>query len=144
MPVTRRNAPASRQNTAGTNSGGFTTTADPTAPPFDHDQQDKVADRVIPEPQGGAHLDPRNAGAALQGAIISELNKLTKISPGKLMKQRYAKFRRMGEASEYSQEAMTREVELLMSITIGDRPPTRRRQPANPPEPHEAYMATDD
>ena len=103
-----------------------------------------VADRVIPEPQGGAHLDPRNAGAALQGAIISELNKLTKMSPGKLMKQRYAKFRRMGEASEYSQEAMTREVELLMSITIGDRPPTRRRPHTTPPEPHEAYMATDD
>ena len=102
-----------------------------------------VADRVIPEPQGGAHRDPRNAGAALQGAIIGELNKLTKMSQGKLMKQRYAKFRRMGEASEYSQEAMTREVELLMSITIGDRPPTRRR-PAAPPEPHEAYMATDD
>ena len=102
-----------------------------------------VADRVIPEPQGGAHRDPRNAGAALHGAIINELNKLTKMSQGKLMKQRYAKFRRMGEASEYSQEAMTREVELLMSITIGDRPPPRRR-PAAPPEPHEAYMATDD
>ena len=58
------------------------------------------------------------------------------------MKRRYGKFRRMGEASEYSQEAMTREVELLMSITAGERLPTRRRTTA--PEPHEAYVANDD
>ena len=104
-----------------------------------------VSDRVIPEPPGGAHRDPRAAGAALKGAILSELDKLARMSPGKLMKRRYGKFRRMGEASEYSQEAMTREVELLMSITVGERPPSRRRPPAAPPpEPHEAYMATDD
>lgn len=101
-----------------------------------------IADQVIPEPEGGSHLDPRAAGTALQGAILRELNKLSKTSQGKLMKRRYGKFRRMGEASEYYQEAMTREVELLMSITAGERPPTRRR--TADPEPHEAYIATDD
>ncbi len=101
-----------------------------------------IADLVIPEPEGGSHLDPRAAGTALQGAIMRELNKLAKTSQGRLMKRRYGKFRRMGEASEYSQEAMTREVELLMSITAGERLPTRRR--ATEPEPHEAYVATDD
>ncbi len=73
---------------------------------------------------------------------MRELSKLVKTSQGRLMKRRYGKFRRMGEASEYSQEAMTREVELLMSITAGERPLTRRR--GAEPEPHEAYMATDD
>ncbi len=101
-----------------------------------------IADGIIPEPKGGAHLAPRDAGAALQGAIMRELNKLLKTSQGRLMKRRYGKFRRMGEASEYSQEAMTREVELLMSITAGERPPMRRR--SADPEPHEAYVATDD
>ena len=101
-----------------------------------------IADQVIPEPEGGSHLDPRAAGAALQGAILRELNKLVKISQGKLMKRRYGKFRRMGESSEYSQEAMTREVELLMSITAGERLPTRKR--TTDPEPHEAYVASDD
>ena len=99
-----------------------------------------IADRVIPEPEGGAHLSPRAAGTALQGAILRELVKLCKTSQGKLMKRRYAKFRRMGEGSEYSQEAMTREVELLMSITAGERIPARaarRRRPDS--EPHEAY-----
>ena len=100
-----------------------------------------IADRVIAEPEGGAHLDPRSAGTALQGGILKELNRLNKMSQGKLLKRRYAKFRRMGEANAYSQEAMTREVELLMSITAGERIP-RRRTPN--PEPHEAYVLPDE
>ena len=95
-----------------------------------------IADRVIPEPEGGSHLDPRAAGTALEGGILKELNRLNKLSQGKLLKRRYTKFRRMGEANEYSQEAMTREVELLMSITAGERIP-RRRVPD--PEPRDAY-----
>ena len=104
-----------------------------------------IADQVIPEPSGGSHLDPRAACEALQGSILRELTQLAKMSQGKLIKRRYSKFRRMGEASEYSQEAMTREVELLMSITAGERPPTRpARRRAAEAEPHEAYIATDD
>jgi hypothetical protein len=73
------------------------------------------------------------------------MTRLNKMSQGKLIKRRYSKFRRMGEVSQYSQEAMTREVELLMSITAGERIPARsgRRRTAEP-EPHEAYgLSTD-
>ena len=104
-----------------------------------------IADLVIREPEGGSHMDPRAAGAALHCSVLRELGKLSKVSEGKLIKRRYGKFRRMGEASEFSQEAMTREVELLMSITAGERLPTRsskRRQ--SDPEPHEAYGLTTD
>ena len=100
-----------------------------------------IADRVIAEPEGGAHLNPRAAGTALQGGILKELNRLSKMSQGKLLKRRYTKFRRMGESNEYSQEAMTREVELLMSITAGERIPRRRTPNA---EPHEAYVLPDE
>ena len=104
-----------------------------------------IADQVIPEPEGGSHLDPRNAGAALQGSILRELTRLCKLSQGKLAKRRYAKFRRMGEASDYSQEAMTREVELLMSITAGHRLPARVATRRNSePEPNEAYGLSND
>ena len=104
-----------------------------------------IADQVIPEPEGGAHLDSRVAGASLQAGIVRELHKLNKLSQGKLMKRRYGKFRRMGEASEYSQEAMTREVELLMSITAGERVPARPpRKRLSEPEPHEAYGVSPD
>ena len=104
-----------------------------------------IADEVIAEPDGGSHLDPREASVFLKRGIVRELTRLNKLSQGKLMKRRYSKFRRMGEASDYSQEAMTREVELLMSITAGERTPLRvsRRRNAEP-EPHEAYTASDD
>ena len=100
-----------------------------------------IADGVIAEPEGGAHLNPRAAGTALHGGILKELNRLNKMSQGKLLKRRYTKFRRMGESNEYSQEAMTREVELLMSITAGERIPRRRAPNA---EPHEAYVLPDE
>ena len=104
-----------------------------------------IADKVIQEPDGGSHLDPRAAGLALHGSILREMRRLGKMSQSKLLKRRYAKFRRMGEVSEYSQEAMTREVELLMSITLGERIPSRAsRRRSTEPEPHEAYGVSND
>ena len=104
-----------------------------------------IADKVIQEPDGGSHLDPRAAGLALHGCILREMRRLGKMSQGKLLKRRYAKFRRMGEVSEYSQEAMTREVELLMSITLSERIPSRAsRRRSTEPEPHEAYGVSND
>ena len=104
-----------------------------------------IADEIVPEPGGGSHSDPRDAAAALKVTVLRQLTGLSKLSEGKLLKQRYHKFRRMGEASEYSREAMTREVELLMSITAGERLPVRApRRRQTEPEPHEAYTATDD
>jgi hypothetical protein len=54
----------------------------------------------------------------------------------------------MGEGSEHSQEAMSREVNLLMSITSGDKPtepPSRgKKRKARKEEPAEAQITTDD
>ena len=103
-----------------------------------------VADQIIPEPAGGSHIDPRAAGSTLQSAILKQLNELSKMSQGKLLKKRYQKFRRMGERSDYSQEAMTREVELLMSITSEDRltsQPSRPRR-RRPPYPEEGEVSS--
>jgi len=107
-----------------------------------------IADEIVPEPKGGSHNDPREASAALQAAILTNITQLSKLSQGKLLKKRYHKFRRMGEGSGYSQEAMNREVELLMSITSGDappeRPPRRRRKKGQTEEPVEAQISADD
>ena len=67
-----------------------------------------IADQVVPEPAGGAHLNPKEAADTLQIAILKHLAELGKLSLGKLLKKRYQKFRRMGESSSYSHEAMTR------------------------------------
>jgi len=107
-----------------------------------------IADEVVPEPEEGAHADPREASAALQKAILTNVVLLAKMSQGKLLKKRYQKFRRMGEGSGHSQEAMSREVNLLMSITSGDAPPERtsRRQKkkGRAEELAEAQVSSDD
>jgi len=114
-----------------------------------HDCQELgIADEIVPEPEGGAHLDPREAASVLQNAILTNIVQLAKLSEGKLLKKRYQKFRRMGEGSGHSQEAMNREVNLLMSITSGEappeRPPRRRRRKGKTEEPSEAQISSDD
>ena len=107
-----------------------------------------IAEEVVPEPEGGAHVDPREASATLQTAILTNIVQLAKMSQGKLLKKRYQKFRRMGEGSGHSQEAMNREVNLLMSITSGDAPPERpsrkQKRKGRAEEPAEAQVLSDD
>ena len=107
-----------------------------------------IADQVVPEPEGGAHVDPREASAILQTAILTNIVQLSKMSQGKLLKKRYKKFRRMGESSGHSQEAMNREVNLLMSITSGDappeRPPRKQKRKGRAEEPAEVQVSSDD
>ena len=107
-----------------------------------------IADQVVPEPEGGAHVDPREAAAILQTAILTNIVQLSKMSQGKLLKKRYQKFRRMGEGIGHSQEAMNREVNLLMSITSGDAPPERpsrkQKRKGRAEEPAEAQVSSDD
>ena len=84
-----------------------------------------IADQIVPEPEGGSHTDPREAASILRVAVFKQLAALSKLSESKLLKRRYQKFRRMGEGSEFSQEAMNREVDLLMNITSGTQRRTR-------------------
>jgi len=107
-----------------------------------------IVDRIVPEPQGGSHTNPKEAASALQVSLLRELAGLCKLSQGKLLKQRYRKFRRMGEGSSYAYEAMTREVELLRGISTGERKPGRnargQKKRAPEDEPSQVPLASDD
>jgi acetyl-CoA carboxylase carboxyl transferase subunit alpha len=59
-----------------------------------------VIDGVIPEPPGGAHRNWQAAAQAIQRAVGAALAELAGLSPGELVQQRYAKFRRMGIFAE--------------------------------------------
>ncbi len=59
-----------------------------------------IVDGVIPEPLGGAHHDPEAAAAYLKAAITEALQSIQKLSTEELVKQRYAKFRKMGVFEE--------------------------------------------
>jgi acetyl-CoA carboxylase carboxyl transferase subunit alpha len=60
----------------------------------------KLIDRIIPEPLGGAHKDYAQSAANLRSAIIQELDQLVKVKPEKLVEMRLEKFGRMGHYSE--------------------------------------------
>ncbi len=59
-----------------------------------------VVDRVIAEPTGGAHRDYAAASKNLKEAIVDSLTKLKKKSVKKLLEDRYARFRNLGEFAD--------------------------------------------
>lgn len=75
-----------------------------------------IIDQVIPEPAGGAHLDPRQAVEGLEYSIYKHLAEASRVSSGKLVKQRYRKFRQMGELNPFAQEAIQQEVAALLRM----------------------------
>ena len=79
-----------------------------------------IVDQVAPEPTGGAHNDPRQAASSLEAAIYRQLAETGRISTGKLVKQRYRKFRQMGEVNPFAQEAIRQEVAALMQLQLAD------------------------
>jgi len=54
-----------------------------------------VIDRIVPEPVGGAHRDPRGAADALGNAIGEELDKLSRHSGDELRLMREERFLRI-------------------------------------------------
>ncbi|NCS89583.1 MAG: acetyl-CoA carboxylase carboxyltransferase subunit alpha [Ignavibacteria bacterium CG2_30_36_16] len=62
--------------------------------------EQKLIDRIVPEPFGGAHKDHKEAAGLLKEVILEELALLVKIKPDKLIDQRIDKFGRMGAFEE--------------------------------------------
>ena len=62
--------------------------------------EQKIIDRIITEPLGGAHKDPDSAAKNLKNALLEELPKLIKIKPDKLVETRMNKFGQMGHFIE--------------------------------------------
>jgi acetyl-CoA carboxylase carboxyl transferase subunit alpha len=62
--------------------------------------EQKIIDRIIPEPQGGAHRNPQQAALILKDAIKEELKALSKLKPEKLIEKRIEKFCNMGAWNE--------------------------------------------
>jgi acetyl-CoA carboxylase carboxyl transferase subunit alpha len=60
----------------------------------------RIADAIVPEPPGGAHVDPEAAADFVHDAILRQLEELDALSPQQLLDQRYDKFRAMGVFKE--------------------------------------------
>ncbi|RJP60549.1 MAG: acetyl-CoA carboxylase carboxyltransferase subunit alpha [Ignavibacteriales bacterium] len=62
--------------------------------------EQKIIDRIVPEPLGGAHKNYTVVANTLKTILIEELNNLKKIKPDKLIQNRLDKFGSMGEFEE--------------------------------------------
>lgn len=62
--------------------------------------EQKIIDRIIPEPLGGAHRNPQQAAMILKDTLLEELKSLMKIKPEKLIEKRIEKFCKMGAWNE--------------------------------------------
>ncbi|MDP3025391.1 MAG: acetyl-CoA carboxylase carboxyltransferase subunit alpha [candidate division Zixibacteria bacterium] len=56
----------------------------------------KVIDRIVLEPVGGAHRNPKEAADILKREIIKDLGELSELEIEELLQKRIEKFRRMG------------------------------------------------
>jgi acetyl-CoA carboxylase carboxyl transferase subunit alpha len=55
-----------------------------------------IVDQVIPEPAGGAHLNPRNTAKLVDQQLHQGLQQLNSLSTQELLEQRYERFRLLG------------------------------------------------
>lgn len=62
--------------------------------------EQKIIDRIVPEPLGGAHRDHKIIANTLKGVLLEEITSLKKIKPEKLLQNRIDKFGKMGVFEE--------------------------------------------
>ncbi|GBD90539.1 acetyl-coenzyme A carboxylase carboxyl transferase subunit alpha [bacterium BMS3Abin04] len=58
--------------------------------------EQKIIDRIIPEPLGGAHRNPEKMASTLKSVLLEELAPLMKMKPEKLVQNKIDKFGSMG------------------------------------------------
>lgn len=63
-----------------------------------------VIDRVVPEPKGGAHLDPGAAANTLKVNLRAAMQELRNIPTQELLTKRYEKYRHMGKGGIFWRE----------------------------------------
>jgi acetyl-CoA carboxylase alpha subunit len=88
-----------------------------------------IIDAVVPEPAGGANRNPDEAARLLKEALEEEITALSGRSSKRILRDRYRKFRNMGEFSSHVRAAVGREVAYLQGyVTQGVRLIRRRRR----------------
>lgn len=58
-----------------------------------------VADALVPEPDGGAHVDPVASASSLRAAVVAQLDELSRLSPEALVAERLERFSRLGTSA---------------------------------------------
>jgi len=93
-----------------------------------------VIDVVVPEPEGGAHLDHDATAAALRDHIAASLRTLRRVPIRRLLDRRYAKYRHVGRTGVYWREIVRTEMQEALDAFARRVPwadATRRKQPGS-------------
>jgi acetyl-CoA carboxylase carboxyl transferase alpha subunit len=94
-----------------------------------------IIDLIVAEPLEGAHRNPGEAALRLKNALEEELTVLMAHSTRRILRDRYKKFRKMGEYSSHFRVALTKEVSSLQSYMAHRvRRIRRRRRQESPPQ----------
>ena len=102
-----------------------------------------IVDLVVPEPPGGAHTNPEEAARQLQRVLLEQLTELQSKSGRRLVRDRYKKFRNIGEYSSHFRAAITREANALQGlVTTGVKRIVGRAKPNE--ESYDVVPANDD
>jgi acetyl-CoA carboxylase carboxyl transferase subunit alpha len=59
-----------------------------------------VIDEILPEPPGGAHMDPAAMAKTVEATVRRNLKQIRKVKPDTLIARRYKKYRAMGMVSD--------------------------------------------
>ena len=63
-----------------------------------------IIDTVVPEPEGGAHLDPAATADALRSHVLAALRAFTDVPTNQLLDARYKKYRHIGQGGKFWRE----------------------------------------
>ena len=96
-----------------------------------------IIDLIVPEPSEGAHRNPGEAALRLRTALEEELTILKARSIKRVLRDRYRKFRKMGEYSSHLRVAFTQEVGTLQGYVAQGVRLIRRRRPKKDSTPAE-------
>ena len=102
-----------------------------------------IVDLLVQEPPGGAHSDHDEAARQLRRVLLQELAELQSKSVRSLLKERYKKFRNMGEYSSYFRAAINREASALQGFVSSGVRRIARRQAGERTEPPQAAAMFD-
>ncbi len=88
-----------------------------------------IIDRVVAEPPSGAHDDPDEAARLLHRVIVSELSALQSISHKRRDRERYKKYRNMGEYSSRIRVKIAKDVNSIQNMVRAgwEKLPRRKR-----------------
>jgi acetyl-CoA carboxylase carboxyl transferase alpha subunit/acetyl-CoA carboxylase carboxyl transferase beta subunit len=81
-----------------------------------------IIDVVVPEPEGGAHLDPDGTATALKRQILASLAEIDRIPTRRLLAERYKKFRHIGRGGIFWREVVRNKIRDAFGILDRLRP----------------------